>query len=169
VLHLENNYPNAKTLSLGYFFELWNKEFNESCIFNFCTNETHEMKMYVNGNEAFDYENYVMQPEDKILIKYAQKEQSEVKEFKVTAEQFEFTPNTITVNQGDTVRLIVTSTDVAHGIGLPDFGVSAELLPGETTTVEFVADKAGTFDFVCSVYCGVGHSAMKGTIVIIPK
>lgn len=71
VLHLENNYPNAKTISLDFFFDVWNKKFDENCIFDYCTNETHELNMYVNGEENFEYSNYLMQAEDKILIEYS--------------------------------------------------------------------------------------------------
>ncbi len=39
--------------------------------------------------------------------------------------------------------------------------------PGkETTTVQFVADQEGEFEFYCSVYCGVGHYDRKGMLVV---
>ena len=41
-----------------------------------------------------------------------------VQEFQITAERFQFAPSTIEVNQGDTVRLVVRSVDVAHGFRL---------------------------------------------------
>lgn len=90
----------------------------------------------------------------------------EVKEFTMTAKQFEFVPNTITVNQGDTVKLTITSIDVTHGFNLPDFGINERLNPGKPVTVEFVADKKGTFTFACSVPCGSGHSGMSGRLVV---
>ncbi len=90
----------------------------------------------------------------------------QVKEFDVTAKQWEFIPDTITVNKGDTVILNVESIDVNHGISIPQFGVGESLSPGKKVTVEFVADKAGTFSFYCSVYCGEGHSNMKGTLIV---
>jgi heme/copper-type cytochrome/quinol oxidase subunit 2 len=37
---------------------------------------------------------------------------------------------------------------------------------GETATVEYMAGKAGTVEFKCCVFCGVGHRRMKGKIVI---
>lgn len=87
-------------------------------------------------------------------------------EINMTAKQWEFVPGTVTVNKGDTVILHITSTDVAHGIGMPQFGVSEDLPPGETVTVTFVADKEGTYTFFCNVYCGSGHREMKGTLVV---
>mgnify|MGYP001611207042 CR=1 FL=1 len=92
--------------------------------------------------------------------------ESAVKEFDITAKKWDFTPSTITVNQGDKVILHITSTDVKHGFGLTDFGVKGDLNPGETTTIEFTADKKGTFTFFCSVQCGSGHSEMKGKLIV---
>ena len=90
----------------------------------------------------------------------------EVKSFDVVAKQFEFVPGTITVKKGDTVRLKITSADVEHGIGIPEFGVNQTIPAGETVTVEFVASKTGTFEFKCNVFCGEGHREMAGKLVV---
>lgn len=86
--------------------------------------------------------------------------------FNIVAQQFSFSPSTITVNQGDTVVFNLTSIDVPHGFSLPQFNVSEIITPGETTTVEFVADTTGTFTFACSLVCGSGHAGMTGTLVV---
>ena len=91
---------------------------------------------------------------------------AEVKEFKMTAKQFSFIPETIEVNKGDKVRLIVTTTDVPHGISIPEYGINERLDPGKPVTIEFTADKEGTFTAFCSVFCGSGHSNMKGNLVV---
>ena len=91
---------------------------------------------------------------------------SNVKEFTIVAKQFSFEPNTITVKTGDLVRLRVKSVDVAHGIGISEFGVNELLSPGEEKTVEFTASKPGTFTIFCSVLCGSGHSGMRGTLIV---
>ena len=84
----------------------------------------------------------------------------------MTAKQWEFIPNTITVNEGDEVELTITSTDVTHGIGIPAFGVSETIQAGKTTIVKFTASKKGTFTFFCNVQCGTGHKDMKGTLIV---
>ncbi len=88
------------------------------------------------------------------------------KEFVITAKQWSFSPSEIRVKKGDTVVLKLKSTDVMHGFSLPDFGINQPLKPGETVTVQFVANKVGTFKFICNVPCGVGHIGMTGTIVV---
>ncbi|MBI2476565.1 cupredoxin domain-containing protein [Candidatus Uhrbacteria bacterium] len=89
-----------------------------------------------------------------------------VVEFNVAAKQWAFEPSTITVKKGQTVRLSVTSADVAHGLAIPAFAVTARLEPGKTTSVEFTADQTGSFPFFCNVICGEGHSGMKGTLIV---
>jgi len=90
----------------------------------------------------------------------------EFKEFKMTAKQFAFEPSVIEVNKGDKVRLIVTSVDVPHGIAIKEYGINERLDVGKPVTIEFTADKEGTFTAYCSVFCGAGHSGMKGKIIV---
>lgn len=95
-----------------------------------------------------------------------QQASTETKEFDVIAKQWDFSPNTITVNEGDNVILNIESIDVNHGFALTTFGISEFLSPGNTVKVEFVADKTGTFSFFCNVSCGSGHGGMRGTLVV---
>lgn len=89
-----------------------------------------------------------------------------VQEFSLTARQWEFQPSTITVKKDIPVKLTITSTDVAHGFALTDFNVNSRLEPGQATVVQFTPDRAGTFNFFCSVVCGSGHGGMRGTLVV---
>ena len=88
------------------------------------------------------------------------------KSFTLTAKKWTFDPATITVKKGDTVKLSVKSIDVDHGFALSAFGINQNLTPGQTTLIEFVADKTGSFPFVCSVFCGSGHGGMRGTLIV---
>jgi len=88
------------------------------------------------------------------------------KEFNVIAKQWDFSPRTITVDEGDTVILNIESIDVNHGFVLSTFGISEFLSSGNTVKVEFIADKKGTFSFFCNVQCGSGHGSMRGTLVV---
>ncbi|HLC99401.1 MAG TPA: cupredoxin domain-containing protein [Patescibacteria group bacterium] len=84
----------------------------------------------------------------------------------VTAQQWSFTPSTITVKKGEKVTLNIQSLDVAHGFQLPDFDVNATLTAGKTTSVTFTPDKVGAYSFSCSVQCGKGHADMTGKLVV---
>lgn len=93
-------------------------------------------------------------------------EETSLHEINVVARQFEFEPSEIRVEKGDRIRMTLTSEDVTHGFNLPQFGVSKTIKPGEETTVEFVADTQGEFNFRCNVYCGAGHSEMDGVLIV---
>tara|TARA_Y100000310_G_scaffold258289_1_gene266653 strand:+ start:2163 stop:2630 length:468 start_codon:yes stop_codon:yes gene_type:complete len=93
-------------------------------------------------------------------------QEQEIKEFAMSAEQWEFTPSTITVNEGDKVILRLTSKDVKHGFVINEFNINVDINPGQTVDVEFIADKKGEFEFYCSVQCGAGHSGMNGKLIV---
>jgi cytochrome c oxidase subunit 2 len=95
---------------------------------------------------------------------------SPLRAFDVTASRFKFEPETLQVAEGERVRLTLRSTDTEHGFSLRKLNVKVGVpKTGEPVTVEFVADKAGTYEFKCSEYCGSGHGRMKGRIVVTPR
>lgn len=93
---------------------------------------------------------------------------SDVKTFTVVAKRFTFEPATIQVTVGDKVRLVVTSADGVHGVGIRKFKVNT-LVPrgGKPVTIDFTASEAGTFPIVCSEACGDGHADMRGSLVVV--
>ena len=97
-------------------------------------------------------------------------EGDDIKTIDLTASRFKFEPATISVAEGDKVRLRLRSADRTHGIGIKAFRVKT-VIPeaGDVTIVEFVADRAGAFDITCSEYCGSRHSAMKGRLIVVAR
>ena len=78
----------------------------------------------------------------------------------VDAKRWQFTPDTINVKKGQKVKIIINNIDTTHGINLPDFNVAGN------DSIEFTADKTGEFIFKCNTYCGNGHLAMQGKVVV---
>ena len=95
-----------------------------------------------------------------------QKYISKIKEIKLEAFQFGFSPDPLVVKKGDIVKLTITSRDVAHGVNIKEYGINITVTKQEPKRIEFYADKTGKFDIVCSVYCGPGHSKMKGKLIV---
>lgn len=85
-----------------------------------------------------------------------------VKEFTVTGSGFKFSPNTITVKKGDTVRVnFKSSGGLLHDFKIDEFDVAtSQLGEEEEEEVEFVADKSGTFEY----YCSVGNHRQMGLV-----
>ena len=79
-----------------------------------------------------------------------------------------WSPEVISVNKGDTVRLRITGHDVVHGFAIGRLGIDVgPILPGEVATVEFVADQVGRFTYYCNVWCSPYHYRMRGTLEVI--
>jgi plastocyanin len=97
---------------------------------------------------------------------YAQSNPQQPTEIKITARRFQFDPRTITVQKGQPVRLVITSADVDHGFKIEEFGIDQKIEARKTAIVEFTPDRAGRFEFRCSVVCGAGHDDMFGELVV---
>lgn len=71
----------------------------------------------------------------------------------------------IRVKKGDRVRVAITNTKGTHDFVIDELNVKQDTPEGETTVVEFVADKAGSFEYYCSKY---SHRLIgqKGTLVV---
>ena len=86
------------------------------------------------------------------------------KVIKIRAFKFSYDPDEIVLKLKEPVVLELTSGDVPMGFNLPDFAVRATIVPGQTSRVRLVPDKAGQFVFHCDVFCGDGHEEMDGVI-----
>ena len=88
----------------------------------------------------------------------------------VIAQRYTFEPAQIDVTEGERVRLLVVSGDGLHGFEIKQFKISKEIPRGKTPVViEFTANAPGSFPILCSIFCGDGHEAMKGTLVVTAR
>lgn len=77
---------------------------------------------------------------------------SSVKEFTITGSPYKFVPNAINVNKGDTVKITFVNAEGTHDLVIDEFNVRTGFVKaGQSETVTFVADKAGSFQYYCSV------------------
>jgi cytochrome c oxidase subunit 2 len=93
-------------------------------------------------------------------------------EFTLVGKDAQWDVTAIRVHEGDRVRLRITSGDVIHGFEIDGLGIEVdEVYPGKFVTVDFTADKAGTFEFVCTVRCyedRAEHKDMMGSLIVEP-
>ena len=93
-------------------------------------------------------------------------EGASVKEFTVTGSAFKFAPATLSVNKGDTVKITFKNSGGMHDLVIDEFNVATKVLQtGGEETVEFVANKAGTFEYYCSV-ANHRQMGMVGTLTV---
>ena len=91
----------------------------------------------------------------------AMNEKGETKVFDLTGENFSFSESEIRVKKGDTVRINFESVDGFHDWTIDEFAANTDRVnTGGTASVEFVADKTGTFEY----YFSVGNHRAQGII-----
>lgn len=78
-----------------------------------------------------------------------------------------YTSTTLRVPEGRAITLTVTSRDVIHNFGIPEFNIKTDAIPGQTTDTWFVAPETGNYTVQCFELCGVGHSTMEATVVVM--
>ena len=88
------------------------------------------------------------------------------REIALTARNYRFSPNRIEVAQDDLVKLTVQSEDVAYSLTIDEYRVSRRVPAGGSTTLEFRADRAGTFAFYSNLTNDARHAQMRGELVV---
>jgi cytochrome c oxidase subunit II len=115
----------------------------------------------------------------------AQASTQDVKLIEVSAKKFEYNPSSIHIKQGTKVQLKITATDHTHGFKIKAFADDSEkkgspgltftspqdcwkIEKGQSSTIEFVAQTAGTYSFQCCVRCGTDYLRMRGRLIVDP-
>ena len=87
--------------------------------------------------------------------------------FVITAQNYSFSPSTITVKKGDTVSITLKNAGGTHDLTIDEFNkATPRTNAGQQATITFIADKEGSFEY----YCSIGpHRAlgMKGILTVI--
>ncbi len=82
------------------------------------------------------------------------------------------TPDIIRAKQGDKVILhltnIETTPDATHGFCICEYNINGSFEPGETGTIEFIADKPGVYAIYCTEFCSPLHLEMAGWLIVEP-
>ncbi|MCC6673922.1 MAG: cytochrome C, partial [Thermomicrobiales bacterium] len=81
-------------------------------------------------------------------------------------------PDFIDLKQGDNVTIHLTNVEMAmdatHGFAMPGQNIQLSIEPGETTSVSFVVDTAGTYPYYCTEFCSALHLEMMGYMLVAP-
>lgn len=67
---------------------------------------------------------------------------------------------------GKPVKVLLRSIDVLHDFYVPEFRSKMDMVPGSVTYFWFTPTRVGTFEALCAELCGVGHSVMRGRVVV---
>jgi cytochrome c oxidase subunit 2 len=79
----------------------------------------------------------------------------------ITASKFAYSPNEITLKKNDPVVLVLHSTDVTHGLVIPELNIAVtEIKKDKDVEVPLTPTKTGHFTGQCAHFCGTGHGTM---------
>ena len=64
------------------------------------------------------------------------------------------------------IQVLARSRDVLHDFYVPPFRARMNMVPGMITSFWFTPTKVGRYDILCAQLCGIGHSNMRGVVVV---
>ncbi len=71
------------------------------------------------------------------------------------------------VPKNEVITFKVTSDDVFHNFGLIEFKVKGDAIKGKINTIWIKPSQAGVYTIQCFELCGIGHSWMKGKMIVM--
>ena len=74
--------------------------------------------------------------------------------------------NQLNVPVNKQVLITLKGEDVIHSFFIPAVRLKQDILPGRKIPFWFTQIKTGTYEMPCAELCGVGHSGMKGELVV---
>jgi cytochrome c oxidase subunit 2 len=120
------------------------------------------LTMFYYGLTGFEFLKKV--PEGAMVVKVLARQWSWLFEYENGAKDTE-----LRVPLGKPVKLLLTSQDVIHGFYVPAFRIKQDAVPGMTNYLWFQPTEVGTFDVLCSQYCGLEHAHMLTKIAVLPQ
>jgi cytochrome c oxidase subunit II len=66
-------------------------------------------------------------------------------------------------------RFTFHALDVIHSFWVPEFSQKQDTVPGIDTYLTVTPNKVGVYPIVCTELCGLGHSLMRSTVIVMPQ
>ena len=101
-----------------------------------------------------------------VMRLFAQDQAPNRREFTVVASEYRFSPNRLEVTQNDLVKLTIQSQDVAYSLTIDEYRVSKRVPAGGTMTLEFRADRVGSFAYYSNLTSDSRHAQMRGELIV---
>ena len=93
-------------------------------------------------------------------------------EVNMVALRSHYEPEHVVVKKGDHLTWTITNVertrDATHGFCISGYNVEASIEPGETVTMDFVAEREGVFPYYCLEFCSALHLEMAGYFIVEP-
>ncbi|GIQ70960.1 cytochrome c oxidase subunit II [Xylanibacillus composti] len=78
------------------------------------------------------------------------------------ATNWDFDQDEYRVKAGEPVNFLLTNAEGVHGVEIRGLGIQLDA----DKEVQYTINEAGTYDIVCNIICGTGHSTMTAKLVV---
>jgi heme/copper-type cytochrome/quinol oxidase subunit 2 len=83
---------------------------------------------------------------------------------KITKQGFQ--PSRITVQRGETTRLVLSAAEGEHCFALEAFRVEKRVVPGRPTRLDLTPERTGVFPFYCCLESGEAAKIERGELTV---
>jgi cytochrome c oxidase subunit 2 len=84
----------------------------------------------------------------------------------IVSQTWAFVPPVIRVPVNARITFIATTVDVIHGFNVEGTRLNMMLVPGQISRNSYRFRTPGEYLVICHEYCGLGHHAMAGKVVV---
>ena len=86
---------------------------------------------------------------------------SQIKTFDISSKNFEYSQKEVRVKKGDRVMINLMATEGMHDLVVDGYDARTNVIrAGENSSLEFVADRTGKFEY----YCSIGNHRQMGMV-----
>jgi cytochrome c oxidase subunit II len=79
------------------------------------------------------------------------------------------TTGVLRVPEGEQIEFNLQSDDVIHAFWVPEWRLKQDVVPGTLQHVIITPTKVGEFPIICTELCGIGHSTMRSTAIVLSR
>lgn len=83
----------------------------------------------------------------------------------VLAEMWRWSP-VLLLEKNQSYKLHISSKDVMHGFSIQPINMNFQVFPDYDYVLEFKPTEVGEYKVICNEFCGIGHHAMIGKIIV---
>lgn len=67
------------------------------------------------------------------------------------------------------VKIKLISVDVIHSLFIPEYRIKSDIMPGRDKFMWFLPSKEDKYKIFCAEYCGLQHSYMHSSVIVMQK
>jgi cytochrome c oxidase subunit 2 len=79
------------------------------------------------------------------------------------------TTGVLRVPEGQQIKFDLESADVIHSFWVPEWRLKQDVVPGTVQHLIITPTRTGTFPIICTELCGIGHSTMRSSVVVLSR